>query len=212
MLSRTALAGSPPSVSPPSISPDDKLTLRRMMRTRRAALSSAQRHAASVATAKRAMRLLRASRRIAAYVPTGSELSTWPLMLHALHRGCEVYLPRVPRRGRRMSFVKWDASSDWRLGAYAIPEPDHPEIVGARSLDVVFVPLVAFDANLARLGQGGGYYDATFHFRRMRRHWHKPLLVGLAFDEQRADDLPVERWDLHLDLVITPSGIFRRPA
>ncbi|TJZ77498.1 5-formyltetrahydrofolate cyclo-ligase [Chitiniphilus eburneus] len=199
-------------MSPPFVPLDDKLALRRAIRARRAALSAAERHAGSLAVAKLAIHLLRNSRRVAAYVPTGSELSTWPLMLYALHRGCDVYLPRVPRRGRRMSFVKWDSTSNWRVGRYDIPEPDHPEVIGARLLDVVFVPLVAFDASLARLGQGGGYYDATFHFRRMRRHWRKPLLVGLAFDEQRAERVPAERWDLHLDLVITPGGILRRPA
>ncbi|UXY15755.1 5-formyltetrahydrofolate cyclo-ligase [Chitiniphilus purpureus] len=196
-----------PSPNPPQ----DKLALRRMIRARRAALGAAVRHEASVAVARHALALglFRAGRRLAAYVPTGSELSTWPLILQALRRRCALYLPHVPRRGRKMDFVRLDAASEWRAGQFGILEPHHHEVVAARSLDVVFVPLLAFDVALARLGQGGGYYDTTFHFRRIRRRWRKPLLVGLAFDEQRVCHVPAERWDLHLDLVITPAGILR---
>ncbi len=95
------------------------------------------------------------------------------------------------------------------MGAYGIPEASHAEVITARELDVVFVPLLGFDDALARLGQGGGYYDSTFQFRRARRHWRRPLLVGIAFDEQRVDRLPVERWDLRLDLIVTPTKVYR---
>lgn len=110
-----------------------------------------------------------------------------------------------------MDFVRFDHASEWRLGAYDIPEATHVEVLAPSRLDVVFVPLLGFDARLARLGQGGGYYDSTFHFRRHRLNWRKPLLVGVAFDEQQLDALPVEPWDLRLDLVITPTRILRSP-
>ncbi|WP_432723113.1 5-formyltetrahydrofolate cyclo-ligase [Jeongeupia wiesaeckerbachi] len=191
----------------------DKVHWRRTLRQRRAALQPQQRHAAArqIAAWARAAGLLRRGRRLAAYVPTGSECSTWPLMLAAQHSGCRVYLPIVPRRGRKLSFVRFDEHAVWQLGAYNIPEPRHAEHCKARALDVVFIPLVGVDRQLRRLGQGGGYYDTTFHFRRTRRHWRRPLLVGIAFDCQRVDTLPADRWDLGLDLLITESGLHRRP-
>ncbi|BCL76830.1 hypothetical protein JHS3_25660 [Jeongeupia sp. HS-3] len=118
----------------------------------------------------------------------------------------------MPRRGRKLSFVRFDEHAVWQLGAYGIPEPRHVEHCSARALDIVFVPFVGIDTALRRLGQGGGYYDTTFHFRRGRKHWRRPLLVGIGFDCQRVDVLPADRWDLALDLLITESGIYRRPV
>ena len=43
---------------------------------------------------------------------------------------------------------------------------------------LVFLPLVGFDRSGVRLGTGGGFYDRVFEFRRWRRFWHAPLLVG----------------------------------
>ncbi|HSC80748.1 MAG TPA: 5-formyltetrahydrofolate cyclo-ligase [Chitinolyticbacter sp.] len=193
------------------LSPTEKTALRRELRARRAVLSADQHQIAAQAIARRVagLRLVKPARSIAAYIATGSELSAWPVLLQALQRGSRVYLPRVPRRGRHLDFVRLDHAAQWQLGAYGIPEASHAEVITARKLDVVFVPLLGFDDTLARLGQGGGYYDSTFRFRRARRHWRRPLLVGIAFDEQRVDRLPVERWDLRLDLIVTPTTVYR---
>jgi len=72
--------------------------------------------------------------------------------------------------------------------------------------DVVFVPLLAFDHALNRLGQGGGYYDRYFatHSAAFR--------IGLAWDVQRVAELDVEPWDAPLDAVITESTIFTKDS
>ncbi len=74
-------------------------------------------------------------------------------------------------------------------------------------MTLILLPLVAFDASGNRLGMGGGHYDRALQFRRRRSHWRGPLLVGLAFDVQQSEPLPIERWDVRLDAVITESGI-----
>ena len=53
--------------------------------------------------------------------------------------------------------------------------------------NLIVVPLVGVDAEGRRLGMGGGFYDRALEFRRRRRHWTGPRLVGLAFDCQRTD-------------------------
>lgn len=214
--SRTAAAGIPPffsrkssDVREISFSPrtlfDAKRQLRRELRQARAALSPASRWQAERAVAAQARRAgwLKPGKRIAAYVPTGSEFSPWPLILLALRLGAQVYLPRVPRQGKLLEFVRLDAATRWEDGAFGIPEPLHAETCSPRRLDTVFLPLVGFDAAGFRLGQGGGYYDTTFSFRRTRRRWLKPRLIGLGFACQQVARLPVEPWDLRLDACLS---------
>ncbi|GAB7127934.1 5-formyltetrahydrofolate cyclo-ligase [Silvimonas sp. JCM 19000] len=188
----------------------DKAALRRTLRQRRVAIDDATRRTASLAVMRqiRSAGLLRRGRNIAIYVPMGSELSTWPLILAALKAGCRVFLPETPRpgKGRHLEFVRFDEASRWHQGAYGIPVPVHTHYCAPRDLDLVFLPLLGFDAVLGRMGQGGGYYDTTFAFRRARRHWKKPQLIGVAFDCQRVDALPLDPWDLRLDKIFTETG------
>jgi len=188
-----------------------KSQLRRQLRQTRAAISIANRQSAAwtVTHYPQILQKLRRGKKIALYVAVGSEFSAWPLIFLALRRGCLVYLPVVPALGRKLSFVRLDQHSVWQNGAYNIPIPFHTEACQARDLDVVFVPLLGFDQALARLGQGGGFYDTTFAFRRNRQSWKKPRLIGLAFEAQRVAVLPSEPWDLHLDAIATERAYYR---
>lgn len=181
----------------------DKTTLRRHLRRQRSALSLHERARAEWLAAQQARGWLRPGKRIAAYIPVGSEFSPWPLIMLALQRGAQVYLPQVPLRGRRMRFVRLDADTRWGSGPHGIPEPENGKECPPRLLDTVFLPLVGFDDSGARLGQGGGYYDTTFAFRRPRRHWKKPRLIGLGFACQRVVGLTIDPWDVRLDGVLT---------
>jgi 5-formyltetrahydrofolate cyclo-ligase len=187
-----------------------KSQLRRQLRQSRAAISIADRQSAAWSVTRRPqiLRQLRRGKKIALYVAVGSEFPTWPLIFTALQRGCLVYLPVVPQSDRQLRFVRLDQNSIWQQGAFNIPEPTHSESCNPRKLDTVFVPLLGFDASLARLGQGGGFYDTTFAFRRGRISWKKPRLIGLAFECQRVTNLPTEPWDLRLDAIATESNCF----
>ncbi|MBB5191984.1 5-formyltetrahydrofolate cyclo-ligase [Silvimonas terrae] len=189
----------------------EKTALRQTLRQRRSALALSFRREASLSIMQRATtaRLLRRGQRVAVYVSMASEISTWPLILKALQAGCQVFLPVVPRHGRQMHFVRYDHTSRWQRDHYGIPYPVHEQTCRPQDLDVAFVPLLGFDAQLARLGQGGGYYDTTFRFRRLRQKWRKPRLVGLAYDCQQVDRLPVATWDLRLDEIITEARLVR---
>ena len=56
------------------------------------------------------------------------------------------------------------------------------------------------------MGMGGGYYDTSLAYLARRRHWRKPLLVGVAFEAQRVDALPHDPWDIPVDAVMTEAG------
>jgi 5-formyltetrahydrofolate cyclo-ligase len=93
-----------------------------------------------------------------------------------------------------------------RLG---IHEPEGSRSIGARWFDVVFLPLVGFDACGMRLGMGGGYYDRAFAFRRWRTTWHAPRLIGLAYAFQQVESLQATPHDVRLDAVVTEERIVK---
>ncbi len=183
----------------------NKSALRRELRRKRAALPFHERRNAEGYAAHQARYRgwLKPGKRIAAYVPVGNEFSSWPLILQALRLGVEVYLPQVPKYGKRLVFVRLDQHTRWKSGNFRIPEPLHEQVCPLHRLDTVFLPLLGFDTEGFRLGQGGGYYDTTFAFRRSRKSWLKPRLIGLAFECQKVECVPVEHWDLRLDTVLT---------
>jgi 5-formyltetrahydrofolate cyclo-ligase len=84
--------------------------------------------------------------------------------------------------------------------------PDKGDVIAAHKLDLVLLPLVAFDDNRQRIGMGGGYYDRTFSFLRGRRQLLKPKLVGLAFACQKVPEIVASPWDIRLYCIITESG------
>jgi 5-formyltetrahydrofolate cyclo-ligase len=93
---------------------------------------------------------------------------------------------------------------------FSIPEPSIRlrQPTKPWALDLVIMPLVAFDADCNRLGMGGGYYDRTFAYLNKRRFWRKPILIGVAHECQRVANLESEVWDIPLDAVVTEEKIY----
>jgi 5-formyltetrahydrofolate cyclo-ligase len=188
-----------------AIPPADRKALRQLLRARRRGVSAAQRATTAQLVSRNADRYihLRAGWRIAIYISTPTELDTAPLIELARRRGCEVYVPRIDRHSasRKMRFV--ELTGRQRRNRLGIHEPEGSMSIGARWLDVVFLPLVGFDARGVRLGMGGGYYDRAFAFRLWRTVWHAPRLIGLAYSFQQVDGLIAAPHDVRLDAVVT---------
>jgi 5-formyltetrahydrofolate cyclo-ligase len=186
-------------------------SLRAELNARRRAVSAAGRGAAAERAALHADRALRlaAAQRIAVYAALAVELDSAPLIALALRRGCRIFLPRIDgrRRSRGMRFVELGGTlRENRLG---IGEPAGFATIGARWLDLVFLPLVGFDRRGLRLGTGGGFYDRAFAFRQLRRVWHKPLLVGFGYAFQQVERLEAAPHDVLMDAVVTDEGFMR---
>jgi 5-formyltetrahydrofolate cyclo-ligase len=188
-----------------SLSPA-RTELRALARARRRAIPDAERKRSSLRAALlflRTRKLARA-RRIAAYVAMGTEIDPAPLVQALLGAGRRVYLPKV-RDAEPMHLVQLRAGARLRRGkrGVSIPALRSPR-ASVQRLDLVLLPLVAFDAAGTRLGTGGGAYDRLL----ARKHpSHRPLLVGYAFAEQRVARIPREPWDRPLDAVITERGV-----
>ena len=72
--------------------------------------------------------------------------------------------------------------------------------------DIMLIPLVAFDKNLNRLGYGGGYYDRIIEFLKKKK---KIITIGLAFDFQKFNSLPISKFDQKLDYIVTNKNILQ---
>lgn len=190
---------------------EERLRLRRELRARRQAITGAvrARKGRQLAARVAALGLLRPGRRIGLYLATVEEIDTAPLLNLALSHGCLVALPRVvSRRHDRMRFHEHAGAvraTPVRRGAFGILEPQGGTVRAARELDVVFMPLVGFDAAGHRIGMGRGYYDRHFAFRLRLQHCRRPMLVGLAYAVQQVGSLPHAPHDVPLDAIVTES-------
>lgn len=191
----------------------NKSNLRRTIKAARNAISPSQRRSASRASLRLALRhgLLLRAQRIGLYSAKGGEFDLQPLLNQALLMGRACYLPLVPRRGRILRFGRVGRCTRMTTNRYGIAEPIDARPLRARQLDLLLMPLVGFDQQGFRLGMGGGYYDATLAFMHHRRHWRKPLLVGVAYECQRVERLPHDPWDMPLDAVLTERQLYRFP-
>ena len=141
--------------------------------------------------------------RVGAYMSFGGEVNCQPFLNFAKLRKKRIFLPILAKSKLIFSHLK--SGESFAQNHYGILEPVYKkrDVIAARNLDVVIVPLVAFDDQCNRLGMGGGFYDRCFAFRKHRKIWRKPLLIGVAYDFQRVDALVAEPWDVRLHAVIT---------
>jgi 5-formyltetrahydrofolate cyclo-ligase len=181
--------------------------LRARLRERRRAIEPRQRIAAAEALAEHLLPLTNSNvgGRVAGYWAMDGEIA-----LHAwqtrLSRSVSYCLPVLHERGL-LKFAPWSPGAPLVTNRYGIPEPQVSprDLLAPEELDLVVLPLVAFDASGHRLGMGAGWYDRSFAFRQ--HHEAPPRLVGAAFAIQQVDVLQVEPWDVPLDAVCTESGV-----
>lgn len=186
-------------------------SLRAELNARRRAVSAAERAAAAGRAALNADRALHlaAGQRIAVYAALAVELDAAPLIALARSRGCRVFLPRIDRRRRSRGMRFVELGGPLRENRLGIGEPAGFTTIGARWLDLMFLPLVGFDRCGLRLGAGGGFYDRALAFRQLRRVWHKPLLVGFGYAFQQVERLAAAPHDVFMDAVVTDEGFIR---
>jgi 5-formyltetrahydrofolate cyclo-ligase len=186
-----------------------KASVRKELRATRRALQAAahRQHSDRAAHALSKLPAFAAGKRIAVYLPFDRETDTAALISAARRRGLRIYVPVITdKRHARIRFYPLGART--RVGTFGISVPHRRGTpVAARWLNLIVVPLVGVDSAGRRLGMGGGYYDRALQFRRLRRSWPGPHLVGLAFECQRTRASFAEHWDVRLNSLATESGV-----
>ncbi len=198
---------SEPSMSEPSMI--QRQAIRQQMRHLRRALTDEQQTLAAEHLAELALNYapLSAARNVALFLSVDGELNTRPLIARLWHQKKAVYLPVLhPFSPGNLLFLRYSPDTPLITNKLRIPEPplDIRQLITLDQLDLMVVPLVAFDQHGQRLGMGGGFYDRTL--QNWRQHGFLP--VGLAHDCQQVDTLPIAEWDVPLPAVMTPSKLW----
>tara|TARA_Y100000591_G_scaffold266732_1_gene240591 strand:- start:6 stop:551 length:546 start_codon:yes stop_codon:yes gene_type:complete len=139
---------------------------------------------------------------IGGYYPYNYEIDDLDLLNFFRNKRAKISLPII-RKNNQMDFFEWTNKDPLKINKYGIAEP-----ISVKKIypDVIFVPLVAYDDNLNRLGYGGGFYDRYLEkIAKMK----KILKIGLGFSYQELKKIPVNKYDKKLDLIITEKKIIK---
>lgn len=163
---------------------------------------------------------------IMSYVNFKNEVITIDFIKKSLSEGKRVAVPLVTQiskedcsqsKARKVEKMIipceiYNLDTDLERSSFGILEPkkDKRREIDVRDIEMIIVPGIAFDINKNRLGFGAGYYDRFLksirqkHQENTRRH---NLTIGIAFEEQLVDTVPVEVHDVPLDIIITEKRV-----
>ena len=187
-----------------------KARLRAEATARRDALPDREARSARIHEALLALPEWAGARTISTYVGVGAEVATLPLIEAALAQGKRVAVPRV--EGGSLTLYRIEAPSELAPAAFGLLEPGREfrrknRRLVSTEVHLFLVPGLAFDRNGGRLGYGKGYYDAL-----LGRVKARIPTIGVAFEAQLIDEVPMGETDVRVGSVITESARYMGPA
>ncbi|MBN3564641.1 5-formyltetrahydrofolate cyclo-ligase [Aliamphritea spongicola] len=192
---------------------DYRQNLRREMRRKRRGLSEQQHKLASQGLLRTIRRLpaFKKSKNVAIYLASDGEIDAKPIIDLCWSLGKNCYLPILhPVKHNRLWFMPYTPRTRLHNNKYKILEP--AEVKQPRrpawAMDLVLLPLVAFDPQGGRLGMGGGYYDRTFSFKQKWRQGGGTKMIGLAHDLQKVEKLEIASWDIPLEGIASDQAFY----
>ena len=137
------------------------------------------------------------------YVSYGNEVSTHEMIKECLKKKKNVIVPISNVEDKILILSKLEKWQDLEVGSYNILEPKIDKIieVSIDEIDLVIVPGVGFDKHGCRIGHGSGYYDGLLKDSTNALH------LGLAFEFQIVEEIPIEKHDIPVDKIITEERI-----
>lgn len=180
--------------------------LRKQLRAKRNQLTLEQQKQASESIAQQVLALSDDKKVMALYLANDGEISPQLAIEQLQQAGHKTLLPVMHsfRRGY-LNFQLFNNSIKMVQNRFGINEPklNATDTFALKDIDYILMPLVGFDNQGNRLGMGGGFYDRTLS--KIQELQKRPLLVGLAHECQEVEQLPVQQWDVPIDLIITPT-------
>jgi len=140
------------------------------------------------------------ARCIALYYPIKNEVGTQGIFKIAKELGKGIYFPLVD--GSSLEFRKINNLAELKIGRFDVPEPSHCSPgVEIEDIDLIIIPGIAFDSFGVRIGYGKGYYDRAISKIDIKKR------VGLAYNFQVVESIPIERYDVRVGLIVTETGV-----
>ena len=139
---------------------------------------------------------------VGGYYPCNFEIDDLNILNFLRNKNANISLPII-RENNQMDFFEWTNKDALKINKYGIVEPTSVKKIYP---DIIFVPLVAYDVDLNRLGYGGGFYDR--YFEKIDKI-KKNLKIGLGFSYQELKKIPINKYDKKLDLIITEKKIIQ---
>ena len=137
---------------------------------------------------------------IGGYYPYNYEVDVMEILERFEKKKDLISLPKI-KKNNQMDFKHWSTNDPLIINKYGIPEPTSKKTVYP---NVIFVPLVAYDKNLNRIGYGGGFYDRYIEKLKKKK---KIIKIGLAYSFQEIKKIPIDIHDKKLDFIITEKKI-----
>lgn len=184
--------------------------LRKQLRKQRLAFTKHERNYHALQAYRQLSKLnkYKQGTKVGLFLDAFGEMPTQPIANWAKKRGFELYLPVVTHADKALKFIKISQFTlkNNRLITHKLgmQQPAYGNMITAKQLDLLFMPLVALDKKGNRMGMGGGFYDKT-----LAKCKNKPVKIGWAYDFQLVERLDVNTWDIGLDMAILPSGLLR---
>jgi 5-formyltetrahydrofolate cyclo-ligase len=146
---------------------------------------------------------------VGAYLSFDGEPDIEPALMALRERGFRIALPVLSSSDfKTMTLHAWTQDTPLVDNRFGIPEPVSGERIALQHIDLLLLPLVAYDRDGTRLGVGGGFYDRLL---ATGSPGCRPHLTGVAYSLQQAPALPREDWDVPLHAVINENGWFSFP-
>lgn len=186
-------------------------SIRNAIRTQRKNLSSDQVQSISQKISEKIIQLpeFLQSQHIAYYISNENEIDPAEIIHHAKKLNKSFYLPIISEKNK-LNFYLTNTNTQFIKNKFNIDEPiiKNQEPVLPEDLNLILVPLVAFDQHCNRLGRGMGFYDSYLQFTKNVPQNKRPTLIGLAYEFQKVEKLNPESWDVPMDFVVTEKNIY----
>ena len=179
-----------------------KNKIRKDMKAKRKALSREEMEEKSRMAARFFLEseVYKKSKVLMVYMPLGNETDTKDIIESAFRDGKQLVLPSTDSETGIITPVIFNKDATFEKGGFAVYEPINPTIAHKSMIDTVIVPGIAFGEDGSRVGFGKGCYDMFLKGMNVVR-------VGLCYEFQLCDSIPLDEHDIKMDFLVTEKGM-----
>lgn len=183
----------------------DKKFIRKSNLKIRDSISNEIRSAASktICTSLINLETYKKSQKIALYMATRNEVDTQYIWQNAILNNKQCYFPKITNE-HSMIFLPGNKLNNFTKNKWGIFEPDteYIQAIPIQQLDIIILPIVAFDKLGHRIGMGKGFFD------RALENNQSSTLIGVAYEFQKLPFINSETWDIKLDIIVTEMAVY----